>query len=571
MSNITEYINASLGNIKPTLVLKNASVINVFDGSIEEGDIALFNDTIVGIGNFNGINEIDCSGQFAAPGFIDSHVHIESSMVTPEVFSKIVIKHGVTSVIADPHEIANVMGSNGISLMLKYAQKAIIDVYFMLPSCVPAAPFEDNAGILDADELSKFKYNDKILGLGEVMDVASVMNCSKNMMDKLTLREDMIIDGHCPGISEKDLNAYIVSGVKTDHECIDKEEAEKKIRRGMYVLIREGSAAKNLEALIPAVTDKNYSRFLFCTDDRHIQDLSGEGSIDFCIRKAVKLGMDPVRAITLASFNAAMCYGLKNKGAIAPGYKADIVIFDDINDINIRTVIKNGKLYKNNEDENLPCDEMKKLDSIKTFMNLEYIDKDVFKIKKKSDYVNVIKLIPHSIRTDKCVHEVEAEDGIVKCVHGDDILKIAVFERHRNTGKKGVGYIEGMGLKGCSIAQTIAHDSHNVIVVGDNDGDMAIAVNSIINIDGGIVVVSGGKLIEYLSLPVGGLMTTDDEQIVLKSINALYNAVRKYGLKNEFDPFLTLGFLALPVIPEIKITARGLFDYNKFDFIDLFV
>lgn len=567
----TEYINASLGNIRPTLVLKNASVINVFDGSIEKGDIALFNDTIVGIGSYNGINEIDCSGQFAAPGFIDSHVHIESSMVTPEVFSEIVIKHGVTSVIADPHEIANVMGSNGISLMLKYAQKAVIDVYFMLPSCVPAAPFEDNAGILDANELSKFKYSDKILGLGEVMDVAAVINCSKNMMDKLTLREDMIIDGHCPGISEKDLNAYIVSGVKTDHECIDKKEAEKKIRRGMYVLIREGSAAKNLEALLPAVTDKNYSRFLFCTDDRHIQDLSGEGSIDFCIRKAVKMGMDPVRAITLASFNAAMCYGLKNKGAIAPGYKADIVIFDDINDINIRTVIKNGKLYKNNEDGNLPCDEMKKLDSIKTFMNLEYIDKDVFKIKKKSDYVNVIKLIPHSIRTDKCVHEVEAEDGIVKCVHGDDILKIAVFERHRNTGKKGVAYIEGMGLKGCSIAQTIAHDSHNVIVIGDNDVDMAIAVNSIINIDGGIVVVSGGKLIEYLSLPIGGLMTTDDEQVVLKSINALYDAARKFGLKNEFDPFLTLGFLALPVIPEIKITARGLFDYNKFDFIDLFV
>lgn len=571
MSKITECINASLGNINPTLILKNASVINVFDGSIENGDIAVFKDTIVGIGSFSGPNEIDCSGLFAAPGFIDSHVHIESSMVTPEVFSKIVIKHGVTSAIADPHEIANVMGSKGISLMLEYAKKAVIDVYFMLPSCVPAASFEDNAGILDAKDLSQFKYNSRVLGLGEVMDVTSVINCNKNMIDKLTLGEGMMIDGHCPGISEKELNAYIVSGIKTDHECSDKEEAEKKIQRGMYILIREGSAAKNLEALIPAVTDKNYSRFLFCTDDRHLQDLSKEGSIDFCIRKAIKLGMDPVKAITLASFNAAMCYGLKNKGAIAPGYKADIVLFDDIDDINIKMVIKNGNLYKNKENENLPSDEMKKLDSIKTFMNLEYIEKDAFKIIKKTDYVNVIKLIPNSIRTDKCVHEVDSEDGTVKCVHGDDILKIAVFERHRNTGKKAIGYIEGMGLKGCSIAQTIAHDSHNVIVVGDNDGDMAIAVNSIINIDGGIVVVSEGKLIEYLSLPVGGLMTTDDEQTVLKSINALYDAVRRFGLKNEFDPFLTLGFLALPVIPEIKITARGLFDYNKFDFIDLFV
>lgn len=577
MTGIKSKIDAVMGRIKPTLVLKNLYIINVFDESIEKGDIAIYNDTIVGIGSFSGTEEMDCSGLFASPGFIDSHVHVESSMVTPELFSRLVIKHGVTTAIADPHEIANVMGKDGISFMMNCSKRSSIDIYYMLPSCVPCTDFEDNAGKLDADDILNFINEERVLGLGEVMDVPSVVNCETDMLKKIELSSNKIIDGHCPKISDNWLNAYILSGVKTDHECSSPKEALDKIKRGMYVMIREGSAAKNLEELVPAVKEENFRRFLFCTDDRHIEDIYEEGSIDYCIRKAIKKGLLPVKAFIMATINAAECYGLKNKGAIAPGYAADIVIFDDINDVNIKYIFKNGKLYSEENfcEKSASRDEMAKLDSIQTYLNINYIDKSVFKIESKTEDVNVIRLIPNSIETRKEVRKViteNDEDGrkIVKAVAGEDIIKIAVFERHKNTGKKAVGFVDGFGLKGCSVAQTIAHDSHNVIVVGDSDNDMAIAVNSLINIGGGIAIVSEGKLIEYISLPVAGLMTKDSPSDVLENVKKLKKIARKFGVKEDFDPFLTLAFLALPVIPEIKITARGIFDYNKFDFIDLF-
>lgn len=573
MTRIEENIKAATGRLMPTLVLKNIFIINVFDESIEINDIAIYKDTIVGIGSFDGENEIDCTGLYAAPGFIDSHVHIESSMVTPDLFSKLVIKRGVTTVIADPHEIANVMGTVGIKFMLENSRKGIIDTFFMLPSCVPCADFEDNGGVLEAEHLSQFIKDKKILGLGEVMDVASVLNCRSSMMEKLHLAEDKIVDGHCPGIDDRELNGYITGGVKTDHECSTPEEAIRKIKRGMYVLIREGSAARNLKDIISAVTDNNYRRFLFCTDDRHIEDIFTEGSIDYCVRKAIKNGMNPIKAFTIASLNAAQCYELKNTGAIAPGFKADIVVFDDINNIEIKYVIKNGIIYSEDINSRLQCckEEMTKLDQLKYFLQMDYVDKSVFCIKKRSDSVNVIKVVSNSIETLKEIRSVQCdESGTVTNVQGEDILKIGVFERHQMSGKRALGFVEGFGLKNSAIAQTIAHDSHNVIVIGDNDNDMAIAVNSLINIGGGIAIVSMGKLLEYISLSVGGLMTQDDCFEVLRKVKSLNRIARNFGIKEGFDPFITLAFLALPVIPEIKITARGIFEYKKFDFIDLF-
>ena len=566
MQILKNNINVAMKRIKATLVLKNASIINVFTQIIEKNDIAINDDTIVGIGNYDGICEIDCSGLFVTPGFIDSHVHIESSMVTPEIFSHLVIKRGVTSIIADPHEIANVLGEEGLEFMLSSSEKAVIDTFFMLPSCVPTVDFEDNGAILKANVLSKFIDNPKILGLGEVMDVNAVISCNESMMQKIVMasQRDKNIDGHCPKVGVKELNAYLCAKISTDHECIDADEALEKIRLGMYVMLREGSAAKDLVNLLPAVTSENYHRFLFCTDDRHIEDLMQEGSIDNCIRIAIREGLDPIKAYTIASFNAANCYNLRDRGAIAPGYKANLVIFEDLNKLKIKDVIVDGNININKSTyPKMAC---------KKSVNLDFVKEDLFHIEARGSKVNVIKVKPGALTTTREKRNISSVDGLIKKVieDGEVINKIAVIERHKNSGKHNVGFIEGFGLKGATIAQTIAHDSHNIIVIGDNDKDMEVAVNSIISINGGIVIVANGKLVNFLSLPIAGLMTYERPEIVLEKIAKLNSAARKYGIKNGIDPFLTLGFMALPVIPNLKITARGLFDYSSFQFIDLF-
>ncbi|AKN31792.1 adenine deaminase [Clostridium carboxidivorans P7] len=566
MNKLLDKINAAMGKVKAELVLKDAFIINVFTQTIEKKDVAINDDVIVGIGKYEGNQEIDCKGLFVAPGFIDSHVHIESSMVTPEIFSDLVIKKGVTTIVADPHEIANVLGEKGIEFMLENSKKGDIDTFFMLPSCVPAVDFEDNGAVLEADNLEKFINHPKVLGLGEVMDVNSVTSGNKNMLKKILManNQNKSIDGHCPKINEKELNAYLCANVKTDHECTNYEEALQKVANGMYVMLREGSAARDLKKLLPAVNDKNYGRFIFCTDDRHIEDLVDEGSIDNCIRIAIDEGMDPVKAYTIASFNAANCYGLKDRGAISPGMKADLVIFEDIKKLKIKNVIKNGKIYKDNHIyEDI---------FIKPSVNVDCIKEDLFHIEAKGKFVNVIKVHPGLLVTKKEKREVKVNRGLVQCVEGkgEIVNKIAVIERHKNTGKHCVGFIEGLGLKKAAIAQTIAHDSHNIIVLGDNDKDMEIAVNNIIHNNGGIAFVSQGKLLECLELPIGGLMTSQNPGLVMDKITKLNLLAVKFGIKKEVDPFLTLAFMALPVIPDIKITSRGLFDYSKFDFIDLF-
>ena len=555
-----DFIKAAAHSKNADMVLKNGNIVDVFNGEIIKADLAIYKDKIVGIGEYSGTKEIDCSGKFITPAFIDSHVHIESSRVTPKVFSQILLKKGVLTAICDPHEIANVLGNEGLEFMLEDSKEAAMDLYFMLPSCVPATSCEDNGATLLAKDLGRFKDRDRVLGLGEVMDVPSVINFNPDMMDKLEVFRDKIIDGHSPCISPKILDAYIISGIKTDHECETPIEAVEKIRRGLYVMLRLGSAARNLEKIIPAVNSSNYKRFLFCTDDKDITDLEREGSVDYNVRLSVKLGLDPIKAVAIASLNSAECYGLKNRGALAPGYKADILILDDLKDFNINKTVRNGKIVKAKPYNTL-------ISSFKSSMNMEKVKKEAFDIKAEKDTVNVIKTIKNSLITERVKRKVNIENGFIKSVQGDDILKIAVFERHKNTGKYFVGFIEGFHLKDITIAQTIAHDSHNLILVGSSY--LEKAVNRLIEIGGGIVLLYKGEIVEELSLPIAGIMTDQNPYTVIEKINKMNEFINN-GKENDSNVLLTLGFMALTVIPYFKITDKGLYDFNKGNFMDLF-
>ena len=562
MDCLKKRIDVARGYEKADMVLKNAKIINVYTRRIERGDVAIVDETIVGVGNYQGFTEVDCSDLFVAPGFIDAHVHIESSMVTPEVYSDLVIRHGVTSAIADPHEIANVLGLEGIELMLENAKKGCADLYFMLPSCVPSTDFEDNGAFLSTEELKKYVQYPQILGLAEVMDVHAVLNKKADMLNKVSLFAN--IDGHSPKCTGKDLNAYLCAGIKTDHECTQPEEALEKISRGIYVMLREGSAAKDLESLIPAVNQDNYHRFLFCTDDRHIEDLYELGSIDYCIKKAIEYGLEPVMAYTIATINAAMCYQLNDRGAIAPGMKADLVVLSDLERVKIEHVVKRGRIYQ----AKTTFSELKKSQSI----NLEEISNEHLKIKEVKPYVHVIKAVPHSLVTKHIMRSVKIKNNQFMSVIEEEgrINKLACFERHQGSGKYSVGFIEGIGIKHGAIAQTIAHDSHNVIVVGDGDEDMVLAVNTLIRTGGGIVFVSKGRVLEVIELPIAGLLSDEHPDLIYQRVKRFNHLARKHGVRKDIDPSISLSFMALPVIPELKLTPRGLFDVVSFQFIDLF-
>lgn len=564
LESMKSNIKIAAGREKAPLVLKKAFFLNVFTREFQKGDIAINNGLIVGIGSYEGVEEINCDGLFVTPGFIDAHVHIESSKVIPEIFSQVLLQNGVTTCITDPHEIANVLGQKGLDFMMENSKKSLIDIFYMIPSCVPATEFEDNGALLRSEDIECYKNRENVIGLAEVMDVPSVVNCTEWILKKINMYKNKSIDGHCPQISDEWLNSYIAAGVKTDHECSDAMQALEKVKKGMYVMIREGSAAKNLLSLLPAVNEKNYSRFLFCTDDKDIGDLIEKGSINENIKLSIQYGLDEIIAYTIASYNAAQCYNLKDRGAIGPGYKADLVILSDLKKVSINKVIKSGRVY--NDKFHFKGTNP----NLQNSMNLRAVNEDNFKVEAKSSKVNIIKVIEGSIETKKEEREVIIEDGYVKSVKGEDILKIAVFERHKNTGKYSLGYIEGLGLTECAVAQTIAHDSHNVIVVGSSDSDMVLAVNKLIEIGGGIVLVSNGKVIEELELPIAGLMTYKEPNYVigkLSNMNSFIKAHEKYEGK---DIFLTLGFMALPVIPDLKITARGLFYFKDYKFIDLF-
>jgi adenine deaminase len=563
MDNLRKCIEVASRIRKADIVLKNPWIVDVFGQAIYRSDIAIAGHEIAGIGSYRGEMEIDCEGLFAAPAFIDAHVHVESSKVIPEVLSRVLIRKGVAACIADPHEIANVLGADGIRFMLESGRRSVMDMYFMMPSCVPAVDFEDNGAVLECSALGEFKHEEMVLGLGEVMDVPAVIGLKENMVKKLDLFKDMIIDGHCPRISSEWLNGYICAGIRTDHECSTPEQAAEEVKRGMYVMLREGSAARNMSGLMSAVNDWNFHRFLFCTDDKDISDIEKEGSIDHNIRTAIENGINPVMAYTIASLNAAQCYGLRGRGAAAPGYRADIVLLNSLENVDINLVIKDGMPYREAE---YNCPEIMPGSS----MNIGHTLEGMFKIRAESSSINVIQVIKDSIETRKVVREAVVSEGFVSGIKSDDAMKIGVFERHKNTGKYALGFIEGLGLYNCSVAQTIAHDSHNIVVVGDKDADMSAAVNRVIDMGGGIAIASYGSIIGELALPAAGLMACSEPAAVIEKMDRLNDIIKEHERITGINMFLKLGFMSLPVIPDIKITDRGLYDFHERRFISLF-
>ena len=563
-----DYVKVARGEKKADLVLKNCNVINVFNGQIEKGDIAISGGIIMGIGNYKGEVEFDVKGKYVAPGFIDGHVHIESSMLTPPQFAKIVMPKGTTTVVADPHEIANVSGIDGIKYMLESSKRVPLDVFVMIPSCVPATAFETSGHIITADDIDSLKDEKGILGLGEVMNYPGVIYGDKEMHKKINVMEHYVKDGHAPNVWDHELNAYCVTGIKTDHECTTVEELNEKVKRGMYIHLREGSATRNVSVLSKGVTNANSRRLLFCTDDKHPEDIKKEGHINYNIKLAIKNGVDPITAIQMATINTATCYNLERIGAIAPSYLADLVVFKSLTEIDVDLVFKKGYLVAKN---NRALFEGKLLEN-ESVMNTVNIKKEglSFEIPLRQSKVNVIKLIENNVTTEHVIRDVKIENGLY--VHDDslDILKIAVVERHHKTGNVGLGFLEGYGLKNGAVAMTIAHDSHNLILIGDNDADMFTALEEIDRIQGGIVLVRNGEVVDSLQLEFGGIMTNKDVKVVESKIKNMDTILRDMGVNEKVDdPFLSLAFMSLPVIPEIKLTDKGLFDVASFKHISL--
>lgn len=564
-------IDYSIKNKKSELVLKNANIVNVFSHEIVKADVAIQKGIIVGIGSYDGIKNIDLNGKYITPGFIDPHVHIESSMVSPAEFAKVIVPMGTTTIITDPHEIANVCGLEGIEYILKSSEDLPLCVYSMLPSCVPATDFENSGARLEATALEKYINHDRILGLGEMMNYPGVINQDKIVTDKLELakRYKKYIDGHIPNISNEGLNAYILSGISTDHECSTVEEMIEKISLGMYVMIREGSAARNLETLIKGVNINNYQRCLFCTDDKHPQDILKNGHIDNNIRLAIKNNIDPIIAIKMATINVANCYNLQNIGAIAPGYIADIVVVDNLEEFNVLEVYKHGKLVGKDKKALFETREIENSNVTNT-VNIDKLTKEDLKINLEKDRANVIGLLPHNLVTEKLIRKVDVENGVFKFNQNVDILKLVVIERHTNKKSIGLGLVENFKLKNGAMASTVAHDSHNIIVVGDNDEDIINAVDEIKKIGGGLSISSNNEILGSLSLPIAGLMSDKDINYVSENLeNMLSIAYEKLNVSKDIEPFMTLAFLALPVIPHIKITDKGLFDVDNFKFMEI--
>ena len=553
------YSRIARGLEKADLVLKDGKIINVFTEEIIRGDIAIQDGLIVGIGSFEGKEERDLGGKYVCPGFIDSHLHLESTLVTPAELVTVASRHGTTTFIVDPHESANVSGLAGIDYILEQTEDVKANVYVMMPSCVPATGIDDNGCTLTAEDMAPYLENPRILGLGEVMDSISVVQGEKGMHDKLELFEGRIRDGHAPFLEEGDLQAYAMAGIATDHECSFFEYAMRERRNGLTVLIREGSAARNLEALVGGLVQRrmNGEGFCFCTDDKHIEDIQREGHIDHNVRKAIHLGMNPVSAIKMATINAASCYGLKDKGAIAPGKQADLLVFSDLVNVDIEEVYYKGQLIDKNDNIVIkPC-----APQLKNTVHVAEFSRDAFHLESAAGTFPVILAEEGQITTRKGT--LKASESLCEFVPDDDYQKIAVVERHKSTGKIGCGVIGGFGIRGGAIASSVSHDSHNIIVIGDNDEDMELAVKELIRTQGGYTIVEGHKVYDTLALPVMGLMSDNGFEKDNATLKRMIEKAHEMGVKKGHDPFITLSFMALPVIPQIRITPRGVYDVEE--------
>lgn len=570
MDSLEELISAARCEMEVDCLLEGADIVNTLSGEVHRADVAIHNGRIVGFDCSSARETLNLSGSTLAPGFIDGHVHIESAMVTVPEYARAVVPKGTTSVVIDPHEIANVLGIEGIRYMLDSSKHVPLNVYVMLSSCVPATNMETSGAVLDADSLSDLMNDKRVLGLAEVMNYPGVIFRDPEVLKKIGLATTgrKRVDGHSPRLTGRGLTAYIAAGITSDHECTSADEAREKLRQGMYIMIREGSAAKNLLDLLPLVTSLNSRRFLFVSDDRHPADILKEGHIDFMVRAAIKQCLDPILALQIASLNAAEYFGLKDLGAIAPGYRADIAVLDSLDSPNVMKVIKDGRLVA--EDGYLTA-RLEAAPAPKgSAMRTGSIDASSFEIQAKSSMARVIGIIPDQIITKSLICKVKAINGKVVADPDDDVLKMAVVERHKATGNIGLGLVQGFGLKAGAIATSVAHDSHNISIAGVSSEEMLAAIIAIKEMNGGLVVIKDGHVKARLALPVAGLLSEMYMRDVADGIDDCIDAAKELGCKLK-DPFMTLSFLCLPVIPELKLTDRGLVDVNKFQFVPLFL
>ena len=551
-------LDCANGREKADLVLKNGNVLNVFTEEVLKADVAICGDTIVGVGEYEGKEEIDCTGKYLVPGFIDAHMHIESCMAAPGELAKVLAKAGTTTIIADPHEIVNVSGTKGMDYFLKCAAKLLVNVFFMVPSAVPATDVETNGcGEFLASDMMKYVDNARVLGLGETMRFMECCEGEKRMADKLELFAKKHIDGHAPGIRGKEVQAYRLAGVENDHECSTAEEVLDKLRAGLHIYVREGSGAKNLETLIKTMLDAGVclDRCAFCTDDKHVEEIRKEGHISTCIRKAIALGVPVAKAYKMGSYQAAEFYGLKNYGAIGAGYRADIVFLDDLEQVRPLDVMKDGRILTEEDyakDYSVPVP-----DELLHTVHVGEVTKE--KIRLSCDgKTDVIQMNPHQIVTTHLVEEVPTENGYFK---SDGVYnKICVVERHGKTGEIGVAPLKGFGVKGGAVATSVAHDSHNLIVAGDNDADMMLAGNTVRKNKGGLAFVADGQVVAELALPGAGLMSTESAESVAAKMQALNDALKAHGVAEDIGIFMTLAFVSLPVIPKLRLNTYGIID-----------
>ncbi|MCD8286769.1 MAG: adenine deaminase [Clostridia bacterium] len=568
---LEKYIKAARRETKADLVLKNASYVDVFWGDVKKGDIAIVDEKIVGVGEYEGVEEIDCTGLVITPGYINGHVHIESSQCSPEEFASLVVPHGTTTVIADPHEITNVCGMAGAEYIAKASKNVPLDVKVMLPSCVPATPFENAGAVLDGKDIEDNINNDYIYGLAEFMNYPGVYTADPDVIRKLEAAHNAgkMVDGHAPSLRGYDLNAYICGGISTDHECVTREEIEEKVSKGQYVHIRHGSSTQNLGNAM-YMNSHNYRRFLLCTDDRHSVTLKEQGDLDDALRKLVAMGIDPIMAVTCATVNGAEAYGLKYRGGIAPYWQADLVAVDNLKAFNVKYVIKSGKLVAQ---DNKPLFDTSKRylpDNVLNTVHLNEMHAEDFVLKLRGRKALAMTILPGGVVTDKEVVEVESRDGDV-VLEGTDLLKLAVVERHHYTGNIGKGLFKGYGFKGGCLGITIAHDSHNIILMGDDNESMARAANKLKEIGGGMVIAVKGGDTYSLTLDIGGLMSSRDADTLKDESKALLERAYSMGVKREYEAFMSLAFLSLSVIPKLKLLDTGLFDVEKFGFTDVSV
>ncbi|BCS97203.1 adenine deaminase [Desulfoluna limicola] len=566
---LKNLIDVAAGRVEADLVIKHAKVVDVYNGRITEGDIAVVDGLIAGVGDYSAANEVDAKGQYAAPGFIDSHIHIESSYVSPEELGRLIVPHGTTTIIADPHEIANVCGLTGLDYMISASKLTALDVQMMMPSCVPATPFEHAGCTIDALAMEEPMKRYEVLGLGEFMNFPGVINGLDDSLDKLLVAKNAgkPVDGHSPGVFGNDLNAYAAARIRTDHECSTVEEMEDRISCGMYVLLRQGSACHNLKDLLKGLTPANSRRCLFCADDCQPKTILSIGHLDNHLRICAEEGIDPIMAVQMATLNAAECYGLTDRGAIAPGLKADIVLFDNLSDFTVQKVWIDGELT-GDEGNYLPEVQRHDISATKGSFKVKDFSKEKLSLVINSDKAHVINILPGGVVTSKEVVEI-SRNSKNEFLYNDtqDVVKVAVVERHQNTGNVAVALLQGYGIKQGAIALSVAHDSHNIIVVGVNDDDMAFAVESLIAQGGGILLVNNGEVLESMPMPIAGLMSDQSGEWVDERLTAIHE--KAHGILSvspEVEPVMTLCFMSLAVIPEVKLTDMGLFDVTRFDF-----